>query len=623
MKKRIWSFLFAVLLFLPGNTAVMAEQPPENTINIYVAPEGGENGDGSFERPLNLENYQEHVRKVIEGIKNPVEIQVIFRGGNYRVNNKIILTRLDSGFDDEHRVIYKAYEGEEPVFKGSRAIDITKIYKVSDSNILKRLPESSRDKVGIIDLKAQGIEEIYDKPEDFGSYPRFYLNGSEQMISQWPNGDYNYGEFEPVSVGGTGENSLGGSFRYVNTERPERWLDANDFVVQGYLGYDYRQEAVPAANIDVKNSLINLKYGTDFGITNRQSRRWKAVNLLEEIDMPGEWYIDRNTMLMYYYPPYGLADGATLEMTVFQDDFFQLSGASNITFEGLTFTQSGGSAIDGYHNPDNVIRNITIDKCTFSYLGDTVLNFYTYNFGKVYDYAQWMNIEGNLYNLKITNNIFYSNYAAGMDIMSGSTDNIEDHGVEVSNNYASREAPMSDEPINLLGSVNAVGGIVEHNLAHNTGWHVLSLNRIRSKARYNEVIATVRETVDAGAFYAGRTIMNRENEYAYNFFYETNPVNPRVYAHKHNRAIYFDDGYAGGYIHDNIAVDGDKSFYTSGSGSKYYNNITVDHTVGMQFGVWVGVDRYSKLLSEKSDALVRNFLDEFPKIEEEARIIEE
>ncbi len=622
MKNKLFLVLLALVMLVP--CAAAAENTDESVVKVYVSTNGKSGAEGTEDKPLNINGYQKFVQQIIEKCKTPTEIQVIFRGGEYRVQNQIVLTRLDSGFDDEHRVIYKAYDGEEPIFKGSRKIDVTKIKKVTDNKILKRLPESSRDKVGVIDLKEQGIEKITADAWDMGGYARIYLNNSEQMISQWPNGDYNYGEFSAVSAGGVGANTAGGSFRYENTVRPERWIDADDIVIQGYFGYDYRAETVPVANIDVKNSVINLKQGSDFGINNKQSRRWKAINLLEEIDMPGEWYIDRKSMLLYYYPPYGLdAASAELEMTELQDYMFKLSGASNITFSGLTFTQSGSGAIVGYHEPKSVIRNITVDKCTFTDLGNTALNFYTYNFGKIFDFAQWMNIEGNLYNMKITNNILYNIYGSGIMLQSGSTDKIEAHGVEVSNNYASRTAPLADDPYILLGTVDAVEGIVDHNLCHNTGFHVLTLNRIRSKARYNEIVATVRESVDAGAFYVGRTIMNRDNEYSYNFFYETNPVNPRVYLHRHNRAIYFDDGYAGGILKNNISIDGDKSFYTSGSGSKYYNNITVDHDSGMQLGVWAGVDRYEKFLSpeSKADPLVQNFLKTFPEIEKEAEVI--
>ena len=29
----------------------------------------------------------------------------------------------------------------------------------------------------------------------------------------------------------------------------------------------------------------------------------KIINLLEEIDYPGEWFLDHETQILYYYPP--------------------------------------------------------------------------------------------------------------------------------------------------------------------------------------------------------------------------------------------------------------------------------------------------------------------------------
>ena len=35
----------------------------------------------------------------------------------------------------------------------------------------------------------------------------------------------------------------------------------------------------------------------------RADQRFYAYNLLEELDAPGEWYLDRQKGLLYFYPP--------------------------------------------------------------------------------------------------------------------------------------------------------------------------------------------------------------------------------------------------------------------------------------------------------------------------------
>ena len=170
MKNKLFLVLLALVMLVP--CAAAAENTDESVVKVYVSTNGKSGAEGTEDKPLNINGYQKFVQQIIEKCKTPTEIQVIFRGGEYRVQNQIVLTRLDSGFDDEHRVIYKAYDGEEPIFKGSRKIDVTKIKKVTDNKILKRLPESSRDKVGVIDLKEQGIEKITADAWDMGGYAR-------------------------------------------------------------------------------------------------------------------------------------------------------------------------------------------------------------------------------------------------------------------------------------------------------------------------------------------------------------------------------------------------------------------------------------------------------------------
>ena len=43
-----------------------------------------------------------------------------------------------------------------------------------------------------------------------------------------------------------------------------------------------------------------------------QNNRKRCNNLIEELDSPKEWYIDKTTKKLYYYPPY--LDGTTYEI---------------------------------------------------------------------------------------------------------------------------------------------------------------------------------------------------------------------------------------------------------------------------------------------------------------------
>lgn len=64
-------------------------------------------------------------------------------------------TAEDSG-SEKARITYKAADGEKVKFKGSIPLNVKEFQRVSDEKIYARLPESSRDYVGELDLKQFG-----------------------------------------------------------------------------------------------------------------------------------------------------------------------------------------------------------------------------------------------------------------------------------------------------------------------------------------------------------------------------------------------------------------------------------------------------------------------------------
>lgn len=554
-------------------------------ISIYALP-GAEDGDGSFEKPLgDMDAVMEKLKEVLSSIKTKSEVRVILHGGDYRVDSTYILDKLYSGFDNDHRVIFMPYENEKPVIKGSKKLDITKLEPVTNANVLKRLDSDAKSKIGVLDLKAQGITNINQIPDDLNSYTRIYLDNKEQMLSQWPNGDYNFANFTPISAGGTGKNGKGGTFKYENTQRPSRWRTANDIIISGFLGINFTGDSVPVSSIDTDKSEILLKYGTSYGIKPCPTRRWKAVNLLEEIDIPGEWYIDRDNMLLYYYPPYGL-QSSEMEIGDFGGNLFELKGVSNLTFRGIKFSEFCGSIFSQTTNMSNVLENFTIDRCDFENIGGNVFNAETYDFSSFWDLANWQYRNGNIKNIEISNNIFYNIASTPIGVYSGSIEHMRNDGFVFRNNYANQPSAYSLQATpDLLGAFNGYGIEVNNNLAHNGLFHAIDWKGTEIKINNNELSNAVRETMDSGTIYAGRSTVPRNNEIAYNYFIGAAPVQPISYTSKHNRAIYFDDQLGGTNVHHNTGVainlGGDKFISASGDSIKNENNIIVGFTNGI------------------------------------------
>ncbi len=594
-------------------------------IKIYVSPTGTVSGDGSFEKPvIGLKAALEVLKETIIKNKTICEIQVIMRGGDYYVNDAFKLGKDFSGYNDKYRVVFMPYEDEKPVIKGSYRIDLSKLEPVTDSKILARLDSDSKNKIGVLNLKEQGITSINQIPDDIRDYTRVYLDGKEQMLSQWPNGDFNFSTFTPVSAGGTGKSGKGGSFKYENTQRPSRWKMANDIVISGFLGINFTGDSVPVASVDTDKSEILLKYGTNYGVKSCPTRRWKAINLLEEIDSPGEWYIDRDNMLLYYYPPYGLQN-SVMEISDFGKNLFELDGVSNLTFKGIKFSEFCGGIFTQNSNKDKPLENFTIDHCDFENIGGSVLTAETYDFSSFWDLANWQYRNGNIKNIEISNNIFYNMGSKPIGVYSGSVDHMESDGFVFRNNYANQPSAYSLQATpDLLGSFCGYGIEVKNNLAHNGLFHAVDWKGSEIKINNNELSNAVRETMDSGTIYAGRSTIPRNNEIAYNYFVGAAPVQTLSYSAKHNRAIYFDDQLGGTYVHHNTGVainlGGDKFISASGDSTENENNIIVGFNSGITLDPR-NISFHKTLFEQFGDnPLFRNYVKKYNNIEREYNI---
>ena len=58
------------------------------------------------------------------------------------------------------------------------------------------------------------------------------------------------------------------------------------------------------SGIDTVEKLITLTSPHLYGVASgRDFQQYIALNILEELDSPGEWYLDRSEGILYFWPP--------------------------------------------------------------------------------------------------------------------------------------------------------------------------------------------------------------------------------------------------------------------------------------------------------------------------------
>lgn len=515
-----------------------------------AAPDSG-GSDGPF---ATLERARDAVRALRASGKWPKHgVTVFLREGTYELSKTLRLSGEDSGLKGAP-VVWRPRPGELVRLVGGKRIG--NFRQVTEPAVLKRLDIMHRREIFVTNLRLQNIWN-YGKltPRGFSrenspAALELFFNGKPMTLSRWPNEGWETiagiaGEqFEPTDVRSTVKSQVD-TFIYGD-DRPNRWADTSDIWVHGYWTWDWADSYEHVKSIDTSvHSITTFAPHGVYGY--RENRRYYYLNILEELDSPGEWYLDRKTTMLYFWPPAPLA-GSEIFVSLLEEPLIALENASNVTVRGMILETTRGNAVEITGGSDNCIAG-----CTIRNIG---------NVGVI--------IRGGTRNGVLSSDI-YETGDGGIVIDGGDRTTLKPAGNYAVNNHIhdySRWVRTYRPAVHLFG----VGNRVAHNLIHDaphTGvlfWgndHILE---------YNEVHDICRETGDVGAFYIGRDWTMRGNVLRYNFFHHLHGP-----GHGGARAVYLDDCASENSIYGNIFYQASMgAFIGGGRDNTVENNIFVE-----------------------------------------------
>ena len=351
-----FAFLSLTLLVLAAN----AQARPTNT-NFYLAPNGNDAWSGKLTSPnktktdgpfATLPHALEAARKVNRNNPNFAGINLTLRGGTYSLSETVTLTEKDASLH------IRNYRNETARLIGGK--EITGWKPVTEETVLSRMDATCRGKVFSADLKANGITETgaivsngWNRSNLVG--PSELVFGDKPMtIARWPNTGY----AQIADVPKEGGNS---HFQYEG-ERPSRWKNADDAWVFGYWQFDWADSYVKLKSVDTaKHTLETSGIEDEFG--SKKGQRWFALNLLEELDAPGEYFIDRKANVIYFWPPSPLENGKAF-LSLLDKPLLLLSNTNSVVLEGLTLEGTRGEGIRIEGGERNLVAG-----CTFRNMG--------------------------------------------------------------------------------------------------------------------------------------------------------------------------------------------------------------------------------------------------------------
>lgn len=282
-------------------------------------------------------------------------LEVRIPAGRHEVAEPLNLGPEDSGEPDAP-VVWRGNPDGEVVLSGGRKLE--NFVPVQDDAAISRLPATARNHVLEVDLFEAGIEDLGHSTRT-GERPELFVDGEAMPLAGWPNDGFttvkDVSSTEPFDVRGT-EGDRVGKIVYDGS-RPEQWRQETDGYLHGYWFWDWSDSYERIDNIDVERSVIELeqpyhKYGY------RPGQRYRAVNMLCELDTPGEWYIDRNAGKLYLWPLRAV-EGSEVVLSV-RKTLIEVSDVSHVRFEGLTLEGSREDAVSVAGGTDVSVRDCEI-----------------------------------------------------------------------------------------------------------------------------------------------------------------------------------------------------------------------------------------------------------------------
>lgn len=525
---------------------------------LYISPSGNDYWSGRLfesnpeqtDGPLKtLDAARDKIRQMKSSNAETGPIQVCLRGGDYFLDKPFELTAADSGTENAP-VCYAACPGQ--AVRLTAGVPVTHFQNVANPEILGRFKKECRSHILQADLKALGITDLGTfSNRGFGRATKpaaleLFCQGRPMTVSRWPNTGWALIDTVPNGTNG-------GQFTYTE-DQPGTWAKSDDIWVHGFWTQDWADSYERVKSIDPAGRIIETypPHGC-YGYT--EKHRYYVLNVLEELDSPGEWYLDRANSLLYFWPPEPISND--YPVVSIGENLLSLEACSHVIFRNMTFEYCRGTAIQIKGGTGNAI-----DNCTLRNIGN-----------------RGIRLSGGSDN-GVKNCDIYNTGDGGVAISGGNVKTLEPGGLYADNNHIHHYNRWCLTYRPAVG-ISGVGNRIAHNCIHDGPHNAIQLGGNDHLVEYNEIYNVCTDSDDVGAFYSGRSWVDRGTIIRHNYFHHIHSAADRM---RHgSRVVYLDDAASGFTIYGNV-------FYKAGSlcavnvgggrDNRIENNIFIDCKLG-------------------------------------------
>ncbi len=529
---------------------------------FHVACNGDDANPGTVAAPFrSLEKARDAIRALKKARTFERGAEVIIHAGTYWLPEPFELGPEDGGAAGAP-VIYRAAEGATVWLSGGMPLQLARFRPVKAPDTLKRLPEAAGGRVTVYRLTAEQAARLGPRWPDawfigrrFNVLNELFCDGRRLPLARWPNDTYTtFGRIvEPAN-----EPDKVPEFKYRGG-RPERWDTTAGVWLYGYWRRGFRAEFIRIKAVDREAKTIRLAArNTLGGLQDGGGCRYFAVNLLEELDAPGEWFLDRGTRNLYLMPPKELRSDQVV-LSVNPEAVILCRGARHIEFRGLGIECSARDGIRIEGGSDCSVVGCEVRNVAFTGVAITAGDRHRVVGCDVHD-------TGN----------------TGVAVRSGDRYKLVPGNAVVDNchiHHTNRVVRAGSRAVSIRG----VGVRFSHNLIHDCGYIAVAFQGNDHVMEFNHLFRTNTEAVEGGVFYTGRDWTSRGSVIRYNFLHHVE--DSREGCGSATRFVHLDDSAPGVRVYGNVCYRmGGGVSVCGGAANDVHDNLFVECHWGVDIG---------------------------------------
>jgi Right handed beta helix region len=562
-------------ILLQGVILLIFVQPLQlHSQEIHVSPLGSDRNPGTQMKPLATpEAARDLLRKLRIGKPGQHKTaRIIMHAGTYDLKSSFVLDERDGG-TKTNPVQWSAAANEDVILSGGKTIPSNLFKPISNPAISKKLGSNVASQVMELDIRQAGITNT-GKHRQYGhglpvvpSTMELYFNHEPMILARYPNkGDIKIGKVvDKGSVPRVGDKSNRGAVFNYTDDRHKRWAGQSNIWIQGTLNYGFADDYNSIEKIDTTNKTVKLGKPHLYGVgAGSDFQSYVAINILEELDEPGEWFLDETSGKLYLWPPAQLKD-ADIKVSILEDPIVALEGVNHLRFYGMkieagrgiglymencTYTTVAGCIIRNVGTTGIVMgqgaqlldENSSVD----DYVGIPVSRQVGSFQNHIYRNTTWNRNAG--HHNRILSCDIYNTGSGGVMLSGGDKKTLTPGNNTVENcriSLYNRRNKFTFAGIRVDG----VGNRIVHNEIFNSDWHGIFVHGNEHVFEYNHIHDVTLNSNDTSPWYIGRNPSDRGNIVRYNFFDHCGNKN------RMNMGIYCDDSSADVFIYGNVFND--------------------------------------------------------------------